>query len=77
MGEPENPHFHDLRIFGRVHGSQNQLVLSLEALGYRKEFKKIPNHFENVLSWDIFEFVKSVLWEKTASDKSQDLSYFS
>ena len=30
LGNQESPHFHDFRIFGRVHDSQKQLFLTLE-----------------------------------------------
>ena len=44
MGESQNPHFHDFGSFGRVPGSQNQVLLSLVTPGYLKEFKKSANH---------------------------------
>ena len=35
LGEPQTPYFYDLRIWGRVPGSQNQIFLSLETPEYQ------------------------------------------
>ena len=42
MGETQNPHFYDFVTLGRVPGSQNQQVLSLETPGYLKKSRQIP-----------------------------------
>ena len=47
MGEPQNPHFCDFGIFGRVQTPQYQHYLSSEAPGHLKKIKK--------QSWNIFE----------------------
>ena len=49
MGEPENPHFHDFGILGRVPEPQNQLYLTLETPRYLTKIKKHSWHIlENI-----------------------------
>ena len=58
MGEPENPHFYDSEMFGRVHYSRHQLFSAFEEPRYLKRSKKC--------SEPIFqkqEFWKAQLWE--------------
>ena len=43
MREPNTPHLYEFGICGRVPGSQNQLVLSLETPGH---LKKVPGIFQ-------------------------------
>ena len=40
MGEPKNPHVHDVGTFGRVPGTQNKYYLSLETPGHLNKSKK-------------------------------------
>ena len=49
---PKTKHVHDLGIVGRVHDSQNQLILSLETPNISKSFKKIPNAFRNNIRFE-------------------------
>ena len=49
MEEPQNPHFYDFWISGRVQTLPNQLFISLEPPGHLKQIKKIHGTVLKVL----------------------------
>ena len=60
MGEPQNDHFYDLEISGRVPKPQNKLFLSLEAPGYLDNFNKIPWNISQISKHPEFVELQSV-----------------
>ena len=50
------------RSLGRVHDSRNQLCLILDTPNDSKYFKKIPNHFGKLLSWEITNIEHRTFW---------------
>ena len=54
MVEPQPPDLYDFGIFGRVPGSQNQLLLSLETPGHlNKSMERLELVFLNTIFMDL------------------------
>ena len=76
MGEPQNLHFYDLGIFGRVPEPQHHLFLSLETPGYLKQIQKKPlGVFINMFYKSHFvEFEELEILEKSDTENPDDPS---
>ena len=59
MGEPENHHFYDFGVLGRVPEPQNHLVLSFETPGYLNKIKKILGTFYVFVNLEVSEIRNS------------------
>ena len=63
MENPKTPHFHDVGIFGCVHGSQNQYCVSLETPGYIKKPNKDTKSFSKYLLFMNLKISEIIFWK--------------